>query len=183
MAAAVMLSAVRLSAQEAVSRPQQPETGPVEVLSQSRWREVDRSVRRGLAWLAAHQSTDGYFPTLRGGQPGVTSLATLAFLSHGDTLDGGAYADALRRAIDYVLTCHKKDGLICLDRPAAGDELNKPTRTGAYTHAISGLMLCEVYGASSKYWDRDLRETIDTAVQFTLRLQKLPRKYPIERGG
>src|SRR5690242_19894429 len=51
------------------------------VLSPAKWQQVEASVDRALAWLASQQTVDGSFSTLPAGQPAVTSLCVLAFLS------------------------------------------------------------------------------------------------------
>jgi hypothetical protein len=56
---------------------------PANVLSAEEWRRVDVAVNRALDWLATQQQSDGSFPTLDTGQPGVTSLCIMAFISHG----------------------------------------------------------------------------------------------------
>src|SRR5690349_9266023 len=47
---------------------------PREVLSDQEWRLVDKSVDRGLTFLASQQQPDGSFPSIPHAQPGVTSL-------------------------------------------------------------------------------------------------------------
>src|SRR5437870_862304 len=56
---------------------------PADVLSPEQWRRVDAAVNRALIWLASQQQQDGRFPAYHMGQPGVTSLCTLAFMAHG----------------------------------------------------------------------------------------------------
>src|SRR5262245_35784978 len=53
------------------------------VLPPEKWQQVEKAVDRALAWMASQQAADGTFPSLPTGQPGVTSLATMAFLSRG----------------------------------------------------------------------------------------------------
>src|SRR5215831_7909974 len=47
------------------------------------WQLLRRSTDRALTWLAAQQQTDGSFRSDDRGQPAITSLAVLAFLSCG----------------------------------------------------------------------------------------------------
>ena len=64
---------------------------PAAVLTRQEWKEVDQSVEKALAWLLEQQAPDGSFPTLQHGQPGVTSLCTMAFLSQGHLPGEGKY--------------------------------------------------------------------------------------------
>ena len=52
-------------------------------LSPVKWQQVENAVDRGLAYIAARQAADGSFASIRVGQPGVTSLCLMAFLSRG----------------------------------------------------------------------------------------------------
>src|SRR5687768_4873430 len=90
---------------------------PANVLSREQWRQVDAAVKRALEWLAAQQQADGSFPTLETGQPGVTSLCMMAFVSHGHVPGDGQYGNTLERAADYVLSCQKPNGLVTLLGP------------------------------------------------------------------
>ena len=56
---------------------------PTNVLAAAEWQRVDAAVERALTWMASQQQEDGSFPTLEPGQPGVTSLCMMAFMSHG----------------------------------------------------------------------------------------------------
>src|SRR3990172_2265239 len=60
-----------------------------DVLTERQWHEVDHSVDRALAWLVTQQRPDGSFTTLDTGQPAVTALCVLAFLSRGLLPDEG----------------------------------------------------------------------------------------------
>src|SRR5438552_3242411 len=90
-----------------------------EALPPGKWREVEAAVDRGLAFLAWHQAADGSFATIRSGQPGVTSLSVMAFLSRGHQPGVRPYGDQLNRAIDFVLASQMPDGLLCSEPPGA----------------------------------------------------------------
>src|SRR5690348_17222753 len=89
----IALTATELRAQVGRGKPSSGETAPRlitaaraddtprEVLSDQEWRLVDKSVDRGLTFLAAQQQPDGSFPSLDYAQPGVTSLCVLAFMA------------------------------------------------------------------------------------------------------
>ena len=106
----VVLTLLVVSGAVAAAKP--PEPPDMGVLADEEWRAVDRAVDRGLSWLAKSQQTDGSMPTLPVGQPGVTSLATLAFLSHGHQSGAGPYGETLRDALKYILSHQRPNGLI-----------------------------------------------------------------------
>src|SRR5262245_66521970 len=83
------------------------------VVSRAKWQQIEESVDRALTWLAAQQASDGSFPTLQQGQPAVTSLCVLAFLSRGQQPGLGPYGQRINRAIDFVLSCQQSNGLLC----------------------------------------------------------------------
>src|SRR5690242_20022810 len=86
-------------------------------LSPGKWKSLEASVDRGLAYLASRQEPDGSFPTIPSGQPGVTSLCIMAFLSRGHQPGGGDYGERLNRAIDFVISCQRADGLLSQQAP------------------------------------------------------------------
>jgi hypothetical protein len=81
-----------------------PET-PANVLTPDEWRRTDAAIDRALRWLASQQNADGSFPTMDNGQPGVTSLCLMAFLSHGHVPGDGRYSKPLEQAADYIVSC------------------------------------------------------------------------------
>jgi hypothetical protein len=151
-------------------------------LTPEKWQRVENSVDRALAWLASQQAEDGSFPTLSTAQPAVTSFCVLAFLSRGHQPGPGPYGRQLQRAIDYVLSCQKDDGLLCLDTPGPNWQFEKASHTASYNHAIAGLMLGEVYGQVSGNRAKAVRAALEKALQFTRNLQARP-KDPFDKGG
>jgi hypothetical protein len=157
------------------------------VLSPAQWQLVDGAVTRGLQWLASQQQPDGSFPTMETGQPGVTSLCMLAFISHGYVPGDGPYGKRLERAMDYVLSCQKKNGLITLHGPD-GDRISRQVNhdiggCACYNHGISSLMLSEIYGMSPPGRSRTLQTAINKALSATLEMQHWPKDVPTDRGG
>src|SRR6266576_2901686 len=75
-------SSLQSGAKQKLAKPDADDSPP-NVLSPEEWQRVDSAVRRGLTWLASQQQDDGAFPTLEMGQPAVTSLCAMAFVSHG----------------------------------------------------------------------------------------------------
>jgi hypothetical protein len=160
---------------------------PIDVLSPEEWQRVDAAVERALAWLAAQQAPDGSFPTITRGQPGVTSLCMMAIISHGHTPGEGEFGSALDQATDFVLACQKQNGLISAvgrDRP----QLLRDGGTGlgtnmAYNHAISSLMLSELYGMSQPPRADRIKEAIAASLAASLAMQRWPKDKPDDEGG
>jgi hypothetical protein len=157
------------------------------VLSAAQWRQVDAAVARGLEWLASQQQPDGSFITMETGQPGVTSLCMLAFISHGYVPGDGPYGKRLERAADYVLSCQKENGLISLHGPD-GEHITRQVSheiggSACYNHGISSLVLSEIYGMSPPGRARPLQTAINNALKATLEMQHWPKDVPTDRGG
>jgi len=152
-------------------------------LRPEKWRQVESSVDRGLAWLALQQADDGSFPSLAIGQPGVTSLCVMAFLARGHQPGYGPYGRQLNRAIDFVLACQMENGLFSYVTPEPEFRLGGATQTGAYNNAIAGLMLGEVYGHVTGQRAKNVKAAIAKAIAFTRSLQTRPKPYPEDAGG
>jgi hypothetical protein len=96
-----------------------PQTELADALPAADWQRVDNGVVRALAWLAANQETEGAFPTRPEGQPAVSSLCVLGFLSAGHQPGQGKYGELMNRAIDFVLECQTPSRLLsCLEAEA-----------------------------------------------------------------
>jgi hypothetical protein len=190
--------AARVDAQTANSAPdalpEQPaeqddglDDSPGDVLTDDEWNQVDAAVERALLWLTAVQQPDGSFPSLETGQPGVTSLCTMAFIAHGNVPGDQRFGPNLDRAIDFVLECQKENGLIA----RVGNEGPVITRrvnhhmgtTTAYNHAISSLALSELYGMSEPERAARIEDAIEKTLEATLLMQRWPKDNPADRGG
>ena len=169
----LLAPAWRVQAQN-VAAPAQTFAG---ALPSEKWSQLQKSVDRSLAWLAAQQNADGSFPSLDTGQPGVTGLCVMAFLSRGYQPGFGPYGQQLNRAVDFVLSCQRPDGLFSYATPepyyTTGTHASK---TASYNHAIAGLMLGEVYGHVTGARARKVRAGLSKALQFTRALQARPKK-------
>ncbi len=68
-------------------------------------KEVDRTIARGLDWLASRQSErDGHWIAPGGMYPtAMTALAGTALLCEGSTTTQGKYAPNIRKAVDYLV--------------------------------------------------------------------------------
>jgi hypothetical protein len=160
---------------------------PRDVLSTGEWQRVDASVDRALAWLAREQQSDGSFPTIEPGQPGVTALCVMAFVAHGHLPGEGLYGKRLELATDYVLRCQKENGLVTAIGPEGpvitrqiGHDLGVST---AYNHAISSLMLSELYGMSGKERALRIEKAISRSIPASLEMQRWPKDRAEDRGG
>jgi len=152
-------------------------------LTPSRWQQVEKSVDLGLTWIATQQSGDGSFDTLPSGQPGITSLAIMAFLSRGHQPGHGPYGERLNRAIDFVLSCQKSNGLFTLLTPGPVHEDKQPSHNAIYNHAISSLMLGEIYGQVNGQRAKSVKQAIERAIVFSRQLHHIRPKPPIDQGG
>jgi hypothetical protein len=154
-----------------------------EALPPEKWRQLENSVDRGLAWIASQQAPDGSFSTLAVGQPGVTSLCVMAFLSRGHRPGFGPYGQQLNRAVDFVLSCQKEDGLLSDEIPQPDFVLMGASHTAGYNHSISGLMLGEVYGHVTGQRAKNVRAAIGKAIKFSRALQTRPKAWGSDAGG
>lgn len=121
--------------------------------------EVDRVVVEGLDWLASRQQRLGHW-TAQGRYPAaMTSLAGLAMLCEGSTTTEGRYADNISRAVDYLVSQSRPNGLI-------GDPLRDDRYT--YGHGFGMLFLSQVLGEEEDAQRREeLIDVLTRAVRFT----------------
>ena len=163
--------------------PARTDFAPRDVLTATQWGEVDQSVDRGLAYLVTQQRKDGSFTAPPTGQPGVTALCVLAFLSRGHLPGEGPHGRRIERAIDYVLTCQREDGHFSLVEPEPQHVHDGASHAGNYNHAIAGLMLGEVYGMTSSGQRKRLKLAIPRGIDFMRKMQIRPKRNPEEKGG
>lgn len=176
-----MMSSEEVFAQE-VSSP-----APSEVLSEKQWKQVDHSVERGLAWLAAHQRRDGSFPSIKTGQPAVTGLCVMAFMGHGHLPGEGPYGEYLTRAIDYMISTQKPSGILASSAPNGLTlSRNVPHSVGqpaSYNHAIAGLVLSEAYAMEGSERASEIQQVIRKALDVTLVMQGWAKDREVDDGG
>lgn len=124
--------------------------------------ETQKSIDRGLAFLANRQNLDGSFGsgTTYRRNVAVTALAGMAFLSAGHTPGRGVYGKNVDKAIDYILSCAKPSGYIIREDSTGHGPM--------YGHGFATLFLAEVYGMSPR---KDVRETLKGAVQLIVNSQ------------
>src|SRR6185295_6927359 len=124
---------------------------------------------------------------LETGQPAVTSLCALAFVSHGHAPGSGQYGKRIEKATDFILTCQKENGLITkagIDRSAIYRGLDSFHGTcSAYNHAISSLAVSELYGMSAPHRAKRMERVIQKALAATLLMQRWPKDKYADKGG
>ena len=175
-------AAVLGAGQRNAAEPAEP-ASPADVLSAQQWEGLERSVDRALAWLASQQQRDGRFPTIEHAQPAVTCLILMAFLSRGHVPGEGPYGEMMDRGLDFVLKCQQRDGLICLVAPAPTHGNHNSAHTATYNHAISGLLLCEMYGMADRSRCDRIRPVVERALDFSRGLQLIQKRRPVDVGG
>jgi hypothetical protein len=160
---------------------------PRDVLTGEEWRRVDSSVERALEWLASEQQSDGSFPTIESGQPGVTALCVMAFIAHGHLPGEGKYGKRLELATDFVLSCQKENGLLSVVGPD-GPEITREVShdmgvCAAYNHAIAALMLSELYGMSGPERATRIEKVVGRSIVASLKMQRWPKDRDEDHGG
>lgn len=157
------------------------------VLNADEWRRVDGAVERSLGWLVSQQQPDGSFPSIEIGQPGVTSLCVLAFMAHGHNPGEGKYGQPLEKAVNFILSCQRHNGLVALQGPDGftidrdvGWELGV---TIAYNHEISSLTLSEIYGMGKAKHSDEVQRAINKALAATLKMQRWPKDREADLAG
>lgn len=144
------------------------------------------AVARGLAWLAAHQASDGSWrfdlhgancgglcgnPGTVGSTTAATGLALLPFLGAGETTDDSQYAKVVERGL-YYLT-----GRMIIGRH--GGDLQEGTM---YAQGIAAIALCEALAMTQ---DGSLRTPAQAAIDFICNAQHEQggwRYYPGQPG-
>ncbi len=124
-----------------------------------RW---EKGIDSGLNWVVRNQSslghwTNGMYPTA------MTALAGTALTCSGSTTTQGPYARSIRRAVDYLISRSRSNGLI-------GDPLTDNRYT--YGHGFSMLFLSQVLGEEEDAERREeLIQVLTRAVEFSGRAQ------------
>lgn len=140
--------------------------------------ETEAAVARGLAWIAAHQSSDGSWSLDRFqhagdckgrcGAPGThsdtagTALALLPFLGAGQTHLRGEYSMVVARGLRWLMDHQKPDGDL---RGAGAGRM--------YAHGQAAIALCESYALTRAEL---LRDPAQRAIDFIVAAQH-------EQGG
>jgi hypothetical protein len=159
------------------------EAGVSNGISLQRMQEVDARIDRALTFIAAKQRANGSFEAPDEGQPGVTALALLAFMSRGHVPGSGTYGRQIDAAVNYIITCQKANGMLSAIQPTTYHRNRGPSHTVAYNHPIAGLALCEAYGMSKGAPPESMRNAIIKSINVVIKYQELPKARPVDQGG
>ena len=140
--------------------------------------KTEAAVRAALDWLASAQAIDGRWDASvhgsgRGGvierqlrgrtgvsaDTGVTALALLAFLAHGETHQEGKYAGGINRALQFLIASQRPNG----DLGGRAD-----VHAHMYCHGMATLALAEAYAMSE---DPNLIPPLRRAIAYSLNCQ------------
>ena len=157
------------------------------MLTEEKWKQLDESVERGIAWLATQQRADGSFNSIKYAQPAVTSFCLLAFLAQGESPSGGEYQKTLTDSISFIVDQQKPNGLLSTTAPSKTPiprnvDFKSLGLASVYNHAISALALAEAYGQSTPEQAKKMKPAIEKAVQATLEMQRW-NKREVNQGG
>lgn len=128
--------------------------------------ESENAVEAGLLWLARKQLPTGGWRTdsegARWADPGISGLATLAFLSAGYTHKRGKFIRVVNSALGYLRSQQDREGCIAL--------VEEGKRIGGYMycHPMATLALVEAYGMTK---DPLLQEPAQRAIDFICKTQ------------
>lgn len=140
---------------------------------------MDEAISRGLVFLKQNQQNDGSWPIAGGGgggfgrqnfgggngsgDPAVTSLAVMAFMSAGHVPGEGKYGKAIELGIRYVMSTQHRNGLF--SAPQSGG-------TEMYVHGICCLMLAEAAGMTEGKVAEELRQRLEAGITVILAGQR-----------
>lgn len=122
-------------------------------------RSLERTVDRGLAWLAGGQGTRGGWELPEGYPTALSALAGMAFLCDGSTPRDGRYSQQVCRTADFLLSRAQNNGLIGV--PSEDDRYT-------YGHGFAMLFLSQILGEEGDHQRRRrVAEVLTRAVLFT----------------
>jgi len=155
------------------------------VVTDPQWQQIDDTVDRGIRFLASQQDADGSIRTIDSSRPAVTALAVMSCLSAGHTPGEGPYGRMMNRAIDFVLSVQREDGLFTYLPTTAPVSPANATHVAIYNHGLCGLMLGAVYGMTSEERAAQIRPAIQSAIVFVRKLQQrsIPDGRELDRGA
>ena len=133
--------------------------------------EIDASMERALAFIAARQRPDGSFEGRYGDTAAVPALAGMACLSKGYVPGDAKYGRLVEKAIDYIVSLGDGRGYL----GARGDGR-------MYAHSIATLFLSEVSGMVDAGRQAKIDATLPKAVKVILEAQAVA-KDEMNRGG
>lgn len=124
----------------------------------------EAAIDKGLKWMAKTQSSSGHWHAGGTYPTAMTSLAGTAFTASGSTTTQGPYAKNIQRAVNFLLTKVRKNGLI-------GDPMHQDNRY-TYGHGFAMLFLSQVLGEEEDAERREeLMDVLTRAVDFSCKAQ------------
>ncbi len=110
------------------------------VLQAQEWpNDEQKVVTSGLGWLAKAQQKDGHWEGSAGNYPtAMTALAGMAFLAEGSTPLEGKFKDQLKKAVSWLTTHQRKNGLLCSAHTSEDKRY-------MHSHGLALLLLANVY--------------------------------------
>ena len=137
-----------------------------------RWGELtEKAVNRALQWLKKNQNSDGSWsvgnkgPSAKKMETGVSGLALLAFLAHGETPQSDEYGSTVEKTIRFLISRQQDDGRF-FEKP---DVINQSYKAGTYSQAIATYALSEAYGLTKIPM---LREPLEKSLRFIIKQQQ-----------
>ena len=122
------------------------------------------AIDKGLKWMAKSQSSAGHWHAGGTYPTAMTSLAGTALTASGSTTTQGPYAKNVQKAVDFLLTKVRKNGLI-------GDPMHQDNRY-TYGHGFAMLFLSQVLGEEEDQERRqELSDVLTKAVDFSCKAQ------------
>lgn len=113
-----------------------------------RWgQQTERAVVKSLEWMKNKQLEDGSWPSGTGGEQGdrmkvgITGIALLAFLAHGETTASPDFGPTVEKAIKYLSGRQAPSGHFIDTDDADGASY----KAGTYGHAIATYAISEAY--------------------------------------
>lgn len=150
-----------------------------EVLPKHITKESQAAIRAGLEFVARTQGSDGGWHDSEGGRAypcAVTSLAGMALLANGSTTTRGRYSSQIAQAVEYLLKCSTKSGLLT----GPGEDSGQPM----HGHGFALLFLASAYGMEANATRRQrMKEAIESAVSLTARGQSGAGGWTYIPGG
>ncbi len=122
---------------------------------------LEKSIRRGLSYLASKQNPDGSWTSQYGKNVGENALALMAFMSMGNFPGEGEYGPVLAKGLDWMMAQSQTNGLI----QYTGQTQQAPVM---YGHALATLMLSEIWGQTRR---KEVREVLSRAVDLIVKVQ------------
>ncbi|WP_437185401.1 prenyltransferase/squalene oxidase repeat-containing protein [Planctomicrobium sp. SH668] len=143
-------------------------------ISVTRQREIDDSVARGLAYIAARQNESGSWSTEAWGEStAITSIAVMSFLAAGHVPGEGPYGEQISRGVRWVVSQQQPNGMLIRHAQSHGP---------MYDHGICSLMLGEVSGMLDGADAVIVRRALERAILLILEAQVV-EKFDRHQGG